>query len=329
MPRGGRAAGSRNLISRQRLAAVKEFLSPRRPVSSRYCLYQLASRGLYPDTTHKSYRSCKELMLSARISGELDDACFVDNKRVVWIGETDGWSNLAAYMEPPDPRYYTRNRWRDQNVHVEAWTEKDTIAPLIKDVVRKWDITGLISTGTFSRPSLVAAAKRINEAWEQGKRIKVLFIGDFDPTGVGIEQWAQRGNGEANQRRTEGLFEILHSKYGWTESDFRERISWERIAATEQDLRTMPAKYKLPIKEAERDEETGQLIKGDTRSEAYKAKYGDQCIEVEALEVLKIGEIADRLDRAIQRTIDMDAWAASERKQKQEIRAWLRKHPGD
>jgi hypothetical protein len=319
MPRGGRIAGCRNLISRQRLAAVEEFLSPRRPVSSRYCLYQLASRGLYPDTTHRSYRSCKELMLSARISGELDDGCFVDNRRVVWTGETDGWPNLAEYMEPPDPRWYKRNRWQDQPVHIEVWTEKDTIAPLIKDVARnKWDISGLISTGTFSRPSLVAAAKRIHEAWEQGKRIKIFYIGDFDPTGLGIEQWGQKGNGEANQRRTEGLFEILHRKYGWTESDFRTRISWERIAATELDLKTMPAKYKLPIKEAERDEATGQLIKGDPRAEVYKGKYGDQCIEVEALEVLKIGEIADRLDRAIQKTIDADAWKKSERKEARE-----------
>jgi hypothetical protein len=238
---------------------------------------------------------------------------------VVWIGETDGWPNLAEYMEPRDLHYYTRNRWQDQPVHIEVWTEKDTLAPLIKGVAcNRWDIYGLISTGTFSRPALVAAAKRFQHAFKENKRSVVLYIGDFDPTGLGIEQWARRGNGQANQRRTEGLFEILHRSHGWTESQFSKRIVWKRIAATQRDLETMPEKYKLPIKEAERDEETGQLIKGDTRSEGYKAQYGDLCIEVEALEVLKIGEIADRLDRAIQKTIDANAWKESERKEAEE-----------
>jgi hypothetical protein len=115
MPRGGRSAGSVGLESRKRLDTLRTFLSPDRPVTVRYCLYQLASRGLYPSTAKKHYRSLKELCLTARIRGAdhewgLDDACFIDNKRVVEDGGI-GYNNLADFQRPPSSDMAT-SAWR-------------------------------------------------------------------------------------------------------------------------------------------------------------------------------------------------------------------------
>ncbi len=204
MPRGGRVAGSVNMESRERLAALKTFLSPDRPVTVRYCLYQLASRGLYPSTAKKHYRSLKELCLTARIRGAdhewgLDDACFMDNKRVV--EDTGiGWHNLADFQKPPSINRYYRNRWQDQpKYRTEIWCEKDTVAVLIREIVGKWDAILRISMGGFGRAFLVQAA---NELACVTKPITILYLGDWVRTlpscgakpkdGLTAKAWAGR-----------------------------------------------------------------------------------------------------------------------------------------
>lgn len=346
MPRGGKQAGTRNLISRQRLDALCTFLNHSRQLSIRGCLYRLSAMylpgsttKLYPGTDHNSYRSLKELIRVVRISGERDDAlgcamddCFIDNKRVFIEGETDGWRNIAEYMKPPDPRDYYRNPWQDQPDRIQIWVEKDTLRGLIRATCSKWDVTQLISMGTFGRTALLRAARRIDEDVKSGsRRIWIFYIGDFDPSGLAIEEWAQRGNDGEGNRRTEGLFELLVNRFGWTPREYDKRIRWQRVAVTLDDFHNPQlAPYKISVKDSGRDEETGKCKKGnDPRAEEYKASYGDQCLEAEALEVLHDGEISERLDGLIQGAIDMDAWEASERKQQREIRAWLRKNPGD
>jgi hypothetical protein len=59
MARGGKVAGCVSMKSRERLDALRTFLSPCRPVSVRYCLYQLALRGLHTSTAKQHYRSLK------------------------------------------------------------------------------------------------------------------------------------------------------------------------------------------------------------------------------------------------------------------------------
>ena len=327
MPRGGRQPGSISEKSKQRLAAMRTFLSPDRPVSIRYCLYQLASRGLYPSTAHKHYRSLKELCLTARIRGAdhehgLDDACFIDNKRVVEPGG-GGSPNLASYMKPPNVRWYYRNRWQDQPKHVcEVWLEKDTAAVLVRDVVNKWDCTLRISMGGFGRAFLVKAA---NELGNIEKPITILYVGDFDPKGVNIEIAAREGNDELNNRRREGLKQILIAKHGWTPARWKKQVTWKRVAATETDFLRMDDRFKLPIKDARIDEATGAATKGDALAPAWKERYGDRCLELEALEVLRVGELANRLERAILKYgVNEAVWkrsAAKEAREKKTLRS--------
>jgi len=81
----------------------------------------------------------------------------------------------------------------------------------------------------------------------------------------------------------------------------------------------MDDKFKLPIKEARIDEETGEETKGDALAPAWKERYGELCLEVEALEVLQVGEVANRLDAALQQYgVDVDAWRKSQRKEARE-----------
>jgi len=102
---------------------------------------------------------------------------------------------------------------------------------------------------------------------------------------------------------------------------WRKQVTWQRVAATKRDFLTMDDKFKLPIKEARIDEETGVETKGDALAPAWKERYGELCLEVEAIEVLEVGEIANRLDAAIQKYgVDVETWRKSERKEAKEKR---------
>jgi hypothetical protein len=183
MPRGGKKAGTRDHISRARLDALVTFLRPSRKLSIRSCLYRLSAmvhplrpgEKLYPGTDKNSYRSLKELTRVARISGECDEAlgcamddCFIDNKRILLIGETDGWMDIEQFMAPPDPRHYERNRWQDQPDRIQVWVEKDTLRGLIASVCSERDVTQLISMGTFGRTAMLRAATHMDAVIKSG-----------------------------------------------------------------------------------------------------------------------------------------------------------------
>jgi len=348
VPRGGKKAGTRDLVSRERLSALCNFLRTDRKLSVRACLYRLSAmtrpgstEKLYPGTDSNSYRSLKQLIRTARISGELDerlgcvmDDCFIDNKRVLLPGETEGWATIDQYMGPSDPRYYRRNPWQDQADRIQVWLEKDTLAGLIRSVCSTWDVSQVISMGGFGRTLLLRTADRIADPWPEGSksasgRTYIFYVGDFDPSGLAIEKWAQRGNDGDGNRRTEGLLDIMVNRHQWTRKEYERRIIVKRIAVTADYFLNNPQleEFKISIKDAGYDEETGACKTGhDPRAEDYKKLYGDKCLEAEALEVLNDGEISTRLDVAIQSVIDMDAWAANDRRQRREIRKWLMAH---
>jgi hypothetical protein len=327
MPAGGRKIGTRNKDSRAILAALPEFLSPGRRVTVRYCLYQLVSRGLIASTSDAHYSKLSSLLRAVRVSGELDDAfehgdldaCFVDNhcKVETW---NSGFRNLARYQIPPDIRRYSRNRWQDQPKHpTEIWLEKDTTAVLIRPTVARWGCTLRISSGAFGRAFLVNAAQALAYVEEP---ITIFYIGDFDPKGLDIERAAMQGNNQnkVGDDKREGLFDILKKKHGWTAKRIQKQITWRRIAATHADLVGMDDKFKITAKQAGVDEVTGANIPGDTTAPAYVEQYGELCLEVEALEVVKVGELANRLDRAIrQYGVNVAAWNRSEAKERKEI----------
>lgn len=325
MPKG-RKVGDRFGKSKIILAELTKFLSPDRPVTLRYCLYQLVSRGIplcgqrkgkpaECSTSDRCFTALSNLTRAARVSGELDDACFVDNRCEVVTGWDMGYETIGGYMWR-DPRNYYRNRWQDQPKHTtEVWLEKDTTAVLLRDVVSKWDCTFRIAHGGYGRAFLYRAAKELSEV---AKPITILYFGDFDPKGLDIERAARKGNDKLGDRRREGLFDILVSKFGWTEERITNQIYWQRIGATENDFRNPKMdRFKIPTK------------KDDSCAPAYRAKYGtSQCLEIEALEVLKVGELAERLEQAILRHgVDVDAWQASERREKREVTAWIKNHP--
>jgi hypothetical protein len=309
MPYRGRIPGTLQKDSRLILAAVQKFLKTHtHGVTVRVCLYYCVSIGRrsLPSTEEKYERKLYRLVSKARIAGEIEDEPFQDARCEVMDGGTSGYANLDEYMQPPDPRYYERNYWQDQAKHVtEVWLEKNTIRQSVIGVVRKWDCTLRVAAGFYGRAFLYQAAKELAQVKEQ---IVILYLGDFDPSGLRLEHVAREGNEEKHGKRSEGLADILVKQFGWTYERFEKQVTWLRVAATHEDLKNPQLqKYTLSVKQL------------DTRSPAYQKKYGKRCLEIEALDIAFPGSLAKRLDAAIQKHgVNVAAWKRSEAKETRE-----------
>lgn len=125
---------------------------------------------------------------------------------------------------------------------IELWVEKDSIRNFLNKLATKYRLSIQVLRGFASlsmyRKALKRAAKRKVE--------KILYIGDFDPSGLLIEVVAER------------------------EMDSGRGIEVKRIALTWEQVR----RFRPPSVPVNRK---------DSRARDYVAKYGDRCWEVEAL----------------------------------------------
>ena len=271
--------------------AVKSIVRPDRPTTIRFVLYKLISLGILESS--KDYNQLQKLITQGRISGEIDDDGFVDLKRSTILSNT--WDDLLDYGQTVIDLYRI-NPWKDQDVRVEVWVEKDTVALVLQNATLRWNVPLRASTGFFSRPLIIEAAKQIVEC---RKETYIYYVGDFDPSGMDVERAAHEGNDKTGTQKREGLNNLL-DKY----SDSRTGIplvNWERLAVRPGEFDKLPDYAKVPIK------------KRDPRSPEFVKEYGEFGAEVEALSE---EELCGRIESAIESHIDQVRWKKSEQREK-------------
>jgi len=125
---------------------------------------------------------------------------------------------------------------------IEVWVEKDSIKNFIDRLLVKFHL-GCQTLRGFS--SLTMFRKALARA--QKRRVKmILYLGDFDPSGILIEKIAQ------------------------SEMDHKREITFYRIAITwEQIKRLKPPSRPVNLK--------------DSRAKGYIQKYGDRAWEIESI----------------------------------------------
>jgi hypothetical protein len=166
---------------------ILEVLELDHPQSVRHVFYRMTNPRL-PEPVEKSERGythvqsrLKLLRLNGRVPyGWITDATrrgyFVDTYR----SASDFIANVAGF--------YRTDLWAQVDVYLEVWCESRSIAGVIQPDCKELAVA-LYPTAGFSSITLpYEAAQEISSVVEEtGKRVVILYIGDYDPAGVLID----------------------------------------------------------------------------------------------------------------------------------------------
>ena len=282
------------------VASVQDLATPSNPTTVRFLLYKLISTGVLQSTAQ--YEKLVTIIRDARIRGELDDDCFVDNKRTMHSSAT--WSDLTDYKDTIRT-LYERDKWLTQKNRPIILVEKGTVGDVLKRICGEYQVPLFVSSGYYSRPFLCKLADLIIKRCGP---VQIGYVGDGDPSGFDIERAAKMGNGEDGSKRREGLMEIIIKKcHEYGRGDAEEiclgvHDGWKRLAITDEDLGGFTDFQLVPVKE------------GDTRTERFIVEHGvaaerDSSFYGAEVEALDQAILQDRVREFIELYTDSVAWA--------------------
>jgi hypothetical protein len=152
--------------------------------------YQLVGLGMTNDTAH--YKRVVTAMIDARWSGDIEFEQFSDLDREM-IGRTEyevtiledqvtrAKGQVRAWMNT-----YNKNRWENQPYYPIVLIEKKALQGVFEPVCNNMSVSIGACKGYPSLTFLRALATDFEGAQIEGKKVVVLYFGDYDPSGEDI-----------------------------------------------------------------------------------------------------------------------------------------------
>lgn len=157
-------------------AIITEYSKQGYRLTLRQLYYQLVSRDIIPNQQNE-YKKLSDILTQGRMCGLVDWEAIVDRIRTP--------SRPAAFCGPIDAmkaliQQYRLDRLEDQDTYIEVWVEKDALSEVLGRVTQEYGINILVNRGYGSASSMYDAYQR----FQNHDRVRVLYIGDFDPSGL-------------------------------------------------------------------------------------------------------------------------------------------------
>jgi hypothetical protein len=88
------------------------------------------------------------------------------------------------------PRDYKKliPKWHNQKYHVELWTEKNAMMGTFYSMLKDLDVRIVYNRGFDSVGHAWETYQRFKKIWSKGKRIRILYCGDLDPSGDAMDE---------------------------------------------------------------------------------------------------------------------------------------------
>jgi hypothetical protein len=250
-----------NLLLASGIAAIAV---ENQPLTLRSIFYQVVSAGLKPSTDKVHYDAVGRVLKRLRRQRIVPYSWIVDSMRSTF--KPSSWSGLEDYVETIQD-CYRKDFWRELPNYVHIIVEKDAIAGVLHPVTQKYDVR-LSPLRGYASDSFVYS---IAETWNKiDKPIHVAYFGDFDPSGMNIEQDCQRR-----------LKELC-----------RREFSWVRLGVDAKQIDQFSLLPLVPKKK-------------DRRYRSFIEKHGGHCAEVDAIPANALREM---LEQFIEQFIPMDQW---------------------
>lgn len=159
---------------------IREYQRQNYKLTLRQLYYQLVSRDIIPNQ-QKEYSKLSILLKEGRMGGIVDWDAIEDRLR---SPESPGsWDNPGEILESAI-KQYAKPRMRGQDYYVEVWVEKDALSGVLSRVTRKYHIPILVNRGYSSASAMYDSFNRFNDAFENSQKIRILYLGDYDPSGI-------------------------------------------------------------------------------------------------------------------------------------------------
>lgn len=170
------------------LRRIQDLLSnEKRTVRDVY--YALEARG-FPSTCREhgfdfEYRYVKRTVKKGRRAGYIDPSLIVDESRPSQI-QPQNSHDPDAFLDSIDdmPSNYFENPWEDQGKHVEVWLEKQSLASVFRPICDDKNVRLEATRGDWSDSKVFEACERLRTRLEDGDAVKILYFGDFNPSGL-------------------------------------------------------------------------------------------------------------------------------------------------
>lgn len=277
------------------------------PMTLRQLYYALVSAGSIPKTD-AAYHKLGRVVRDAREEGSIAWDWLVDHVRSVFRART--WDGIEDLLTDT-ATLYRRDLMRQQSVAIQLWAESDSIGSVIAPLADQYCVPTFIGRGYAARGYLWSAAKDAITAYESGKTVHILHVGDHDPSGEDIfrdvESTLRLYSMAIDERQTvTGLRRYMQQAcmgdadlYDWELRAQSRWLSVDRLALTPDQVEA----FHLPIRPPK-------------ASDVRTAKFtGKGAVEVEALPVEALLGI---VERAIVDLIDVHALAIAEQAEESE-----------
>lgn len=291
----GRATATLDVITR-----MVEIARAIQPCSVRALAYQLFNRKLLASMGKNDTQKVSRWSTIAREAGSLPWEWIVDPTRQEQTVAT--WADPVAYGRAVYESY-KRNKWEAQNTHVSVWSEKGTVEGTLRPVLEKYEVPFQVLHG-WAGATCVWNAARANLARSQNTLI--LYIGDFDPSGMGMSEMDLPQRFARYSTDTPGEKDLDRAT---VDSILEQgRISIRRIALTREDTLALGPATRFPASDK----------KKDARHKWFVRNYGEGCWELDALSP---NVLRDRVESAIVDVLDHQAWERYVHAEKVELEA--------
>ncbi len=242
----------------------------------RQLYYQFVAKGLLEENSDKMYKMLGTYINRARMAGMISWEAIEDRNR----GHIGYWYDEDIMNPIRDlPTQIRYDRWDRQEWYIEVWVEKEALGNVVSRACRPLLVPYLSCKGYLSASEAWRAGRRFKEKLEFGHKCLLIHLGDHDPSGIDMTR--------DNKERLDMFTEKWDS------------VQVERIALNMDQIR----KYKPAPNPAKLT---------DTRSKGYRAEYGPNSWELDALDPQIIENM---ITEEIEHHIDWDSWEQAKREE--------------
>lgn len=247
---------------------IAEYQADGYRLTLRQIYYQFVARDLI-ENTQRSYKRLGGIINDGRLAGLIDWTAIEDRGRNL--------QKLATWNDPAEivsacAEQFRLDLWEGQTYRPEVWIEKEALIGVVERACTRSRVPYFACKGYVSQSEMWSAGHRRFLAHIRGHQIpRILHFGDHDPSGMDM---------------TRDIRDRLKIFLGTQHFELvRLALNFDQI----EEYQPPPNPAKVT----------------DSRFEAYRAEYGDESWELDALEPAILEEL---ITTEIESLIDREPW---------------------